>query len=48
VIVLNMGPEPAAVDLPGTVLVASDGTGEGAPFARIVAPDHAVLLDPTG
>jgi alpha-glucosidase len=48
VIVLNMGPAPEAVDLAGTVLVASDGTGEGAPFARTLAPDHAVLLDPAG
>jgi alpha-glucosidase len=48
VVVLNMGPDPAAVDLAGTVLVASDGTGEGAPFAGTLAPDHAVLLDPAG
>jgi alpha-glucosidase len=48
VVVLNMGPAPAAVDLAGTVLVASDGTGEGAPFAGTLAPDHAVLLDPAG
>ena len=48
VVVLNMGPDPAAVDLAGTVLVASDGTGEGTPFAGTLAPDHAVLLDPAG
>jgi alpha-glucosidase len=48
VVVVNMGPEPAAVDLAGTVLVASDGTGEGEPFGGTLAPDHAVLFDPAG
>ena len=43
-----MGAEPPAVDLAGTVLVASDGTGEGEPFAGTLAADHAVLLDPRG
>ena len=46
VVVVNMGTEPTAVDVAGTVLVASDGTGEGDAFGGTVAPDHAVLLDP--
>ncbi len=48
VVVVNMGPEPATADVAGTVLVASDGTGEGEPFTGTLAPDHAVLLRPSG
>jgi alpha-glucosidase len=48
VIAVNMGGEPADVDLAGTVLVASDGRGEGEPFAGRLAADHAVLLAPGG
>jgi alpha-glucosidase len=46
VIVVNMGAEPADLDVAGTVLVASDGAGEGSPFGGRLAADHAVLLDP--
>jgi alpha-glucosidase len=30
--------------LPGTVEVASDGRGEGRPYANVLAPDAALLL----
>jgi alpha-glucosidase len=46
VVVVNMGAEAARVDLSGTVLVASDGEGEGEPFTGKVGPDSAVLLRP--
>ncbi|HEX6569655.1 MAG TPA: DUF3459 domain-containing protein, partial [Acidimicrobiales bacterium] len=48
VVAVNMGAEPAALDLGGTVLVASDGAGEGRPFTGTLGPDRAVLVDPTG
>ena len=41
-----MGAEPAEVPLAGTVVVASDGAGEGEPFAGTLGADHAVLLAP--
>ena len=48
VVAVNMGPEPAMVDLTGTVVVASDGAGEGEPFTGALGPDSAVLLHPSG
>ena len=48
IVVVNMGAEPASVDVAGTVLVSSDGQGEDAPFTGTVRPDHAVLIEPTG
>jgi len=46
VVAVNMGPGPAALDVAGRVLVASDGVGEGEPFAGTLGPDRAVLIDP--
>jgi alpha-glucosidase len=46
VVAVNMSGEPAGLDVAGTVLVASDGAGEGAPFAGTLGPDSAVLVDP--
>ena len=48
VVAVNMGGDPATLDIAGTVLVASDGAGEGAPFAGTLGPDRAVLVDPSG
>ena len=47
IVAVNMGAAPATLTVRGTVLVASDGTGEGAPFSGTLAPDQAVLLAPT-
>jgi len=47
IVVVNMGSAPASVAVRGTVLVSSDGTGEGAPFTGTLAPDQAVLIVPT-
>ncbi len=44
VVAVNMGAAPARLDLAGTVLVASDGAGEGAPFPGTLGPDRAVLV----
>jgi alpha-glucosidase len=46
VVAVNMGSSPAAVDLAGIVLVASDGAGEGTPFPGSLGPDRAVLIEP--
>jgi alpha-glucosidase len=46
VVAVNMGAAPAALDVSGTVLVASDGVGEGAPFSGTLGPDRAILVDP--
>jgi alpha-glucosidase len=46
IVAVNMGPDPAALDLAGRVVVASDGRGEGAAFDGKLPADHAVLLDP--
>ena len=46
VVAVNMGTEPAALDLRGRVLVASDGGGEGEPFGGTLGADRAVLLEP--
>lgn len=46
IVVVNMGGEPAEVPVTGTVVVASDGVGEGEPFAGTLAGDTAVLLAP--
>ncbi|HLM64357.1 MAG TPA: alpha-amylase family glycosyl hydrolase [Acidimicrobiales bacterium] len=46
VVAVNMGAEEATLDLAGTVLVTSDGAGEGGVFTGTLRLDHAVLLDP--
>ena len=49
VVVVNFGDEPLTVDHPaigGTVEVASDATGEGAPFIGTLGADQAVILAP--
>jgi len=46
-VVLNMSDAPVDVPLTGTVEVASDGAGEGGPFAGTLPPDTAVVLRPT-
>jgi alpha-glucosidase len=46
IVAVNMGPSPAALELAGTVLVASDGAGEGSPFPGTLGPDRAVLIEP--
>ncbi|HEY8526098.1 MAG TPA: alpha-amylase family glycosyl hydrolase [Acidimicrobiales bacterium] len=46
VVAVNMGGAPARVPVSGRVLVASDGRGEGDPFAGTLGPDSAVLLEP--
>src|SRR5690606_18225281 len=43
IVAVNMGGDPAALGVSGTVLVASDGASEGEPFAGTLAPDTAVL-----
>jgi alpha-glucosidase len=45
-VAVNMGTEAVEVALRGTVLVASDGVGEGEPFDGHLEPDRAVLLQP--
>jgi len=47
VTVLNMGAAPAAVVVEGTVVVASDGEGEGRPFDGTLPAETAVVLRPT-
>jgi alpha-glucosidase len=46
IVAVNMGPDPAALDLAGRVVVASDGRGEGGAFDGKLAADHAVIVDP--
>ena len=46
VVLVNMGSGSATFDQQGTVEVASDGIGEGAPFAGELARDTAVVLVP--
>jgi alpha-glucosidase len=45
VVAVNMGAEDATLDVAGTVLVTSDGVGEGEAFTGTLRLDHAVLLD---
>jgi len=45
-VAVNLGGQPAALELTGTVEVASDGRGEGAPFGGWLEPDTAVILRP--
>jgi alpha-glucosidase len=45
VVAVNLGAEPVTLDLTGTVVVASDGAGEGEPFGGTLAGDRAVLLE---
>jgi alpha-glucosidase len=44
IVAVNMGAQEALVPLEGIVEVASDGAGEGAPFAGRLPPDGAVVL----
>ena len=46
IVAVNMGPEPAALDLAGRVVVASDSRGEGGAFDGKLPADHAVIVDP--
>ncbi len=46
IVAVNMGATPASLEVRGTVLLSSDGTGDGAPFSGRLAPDQAVLLAP--
>jgi alpha-glucosidase len=46
IVVLNMNDLPAELDLQGTIEVASDRVGEGAPFRGTLAADAAVILRP--
>ena len=43
-VLVNMGAEPTTVDVAGTIEVASDGVGEGAPFSGRLAADTAVVI----
>jgi hypothetical protein len=43
VVAVNMG-VAASLDIAGTVVVASDGRGEGEPFAGTLGADRAVLV----
>ena len=45
-VVLNMTTAEVEVALAGTVEVASDGRGEGAPFTGTIGPERAVVLAP--
>jgi alpha-glucosidase len=45
VVAVNMGTD-VSLDIAGTVVVASDGRGEGEPFDGTLAADHAVLIEP--
>ena len=46
ILLVNFTSQPAAVKVPGAwrVEVASDGRGEGAPYADALAPDAALVL----
>jgi hypothetical protein len=46
VVAVNMGAEPAQLDVAGTVLVSSDGAGEGGAFDGTLGPDTGVLIAP--
>jgi hypothetical protein len=48
VLAVNMSESDAALGLAGTVVVASDGRGEGEPFPGMLLRDRAVLLADTG
>jgi alpha-glucosidase len=43
-VLVSYAAAPTVVALSGTVEVASDGVGEGAPFSGTLAPDQAVVL----
>jgi alpha-glucosidase len=47
VVAVNMGTEPAVLDVRGTVLVSSTGEGEGSEFTGTLDPDTAVLVEPS-
>jgi alpha-glucosidase len=46
VVAVNMSTEDAPLDVSGTVVVSSDGAGEGQPFRGTIAPDTALLIAP--
>jgi alpha-glucosidase len=48
IVAVNMSAEPASLAVAGTVVVSSDGSGEGQPFSGTLPPDTAVLIVPTG
>jgi hypothetical protein len=41
---VNMAPDAVTLEVTGVVEVASDGAGEGAPFAGRLPADTAVIL----
>ncbi len=43
-VLVNMGSAPVAIEIAGIVEVASDGSGEGAPFSGELGRDTAVIL----
>jgi alpha-glucosidase len=45
-VAVNFGGAPVEVDLDGTVVVASDGRGEGKRYCGVLAADQAVVLSP--
>ncbi|HEX6418971.1 MAG TPA: DUF3459 domain-containing protein, partial [Acidimicrobiales bacterium] len=47
IVAVNMGTDPAPLGVSGTVLVSSDGAGEGALFSGTLGSDTAVLVDPS-
>jgi alpha-glucosidase len=48
VVLVNYEARPAQVDVPGMVVeVASDGAGEGQPYAGVLGPHQAVILAPS-
>jgi alpha-glucosidase len=48
IVAVNMGGEPAELAVAGTVLVSSDGAGEGGAFDGTIGPDTGVLIAPAG
>ncbi|MFN2375957.1 MAG: alpha-amylase family glycosyl hydrolase [Candidatus Binatia bacterium] len=47
IVAVNFSDGPVALPLAGHVVVASDGRGEGGPFAGELAAEVAVILDPS-
>src|SRR5690606_18832940 len=48
VVAVNMGADPAELDVAGTALVSSDGAGEGRTFDGTIGPDTGILIAPAG
>jgi alpha-glucosidase len=46
IVAVCFGPDPVELSLAGTVEVASDGVGEGAPFDGTLRPDTTVVIRP--